>query len=209
MLFFNKNKVGFTLIEITVSLFIIVLLVSLTIANYNTGYSGANLVGAQESLFQNIKLAQSYALSYRSYDDILPKNWGVYLEASSSYAYLFADLNENNVYDNGEADAFLGGREIYLSIDTELSYLSFGASAISVLFESGTGIMNIYDVDLASIDNNPWLVELKDKKIDLARLIILEPPIGVYMKNCFCSESDDYCCSFCSPSDSCIDFESE
>lgn len=202
----RKNKPAFTLVELSVSLFIIVILVSLVVINYNAGFSGANLINAQNSLFQNIKLAQSYSLSYRSYDDVLPKYWGIYISTSSSEFILFADVNENAVYDEGEADPFLGGRVVTLSVDTEVSYLTFDSSAISILFESGTGRMFIYDVDNAIFDNNPWLVELKDKRLNIARLILLAPPADVNTENCSCDSADFYCCSFCAPG-VCVDFE--
>ncbi|MDD3711472.1 MAG: prepilin-type N-terminal cleavage/methylation domain-containing protein [Patescibacteria group bacterium] len=206
MLILRKIKPAFTLIELSVSLFIIVILVSLVVINYNAGFSGANLINAQNSLFQNIKLAQSYSLSYRSYDDVLPKYWGIYISTSSPDFILFADLNENAVYDEGEADPMLGGRVVNLSVDTEFSYLTFDSSAISILFESGTGRMSVYDVDSSAFDNNPWLVELKDKRIDIARIIIITPPADINTDNCSCDDVELYCCSFCSPG-SCVDFE--
>jgi prepilin-type N-terminal cleavage/methylation domain-containing protein len=204
----RKNKPAFTLVELSVSLFIIVILVSLVVINYNAGFSGANLINAQNSLFQNIKLAQGYSLSYRSYDDVLPKYWGIYISTSSPDFFLFADLNENAVYDEGEADPMLGGRVVNLSVDTEFSYLTFDSSAISILFESGTGRMFIYDVDSSAFDNNPWLVELKDKRLNIARVILIAPPADVNTEECSCSNADLYCCSFCSAG-GCIDFESE
>jgi prepilin-type N-terminal cleavage/methylation domain-containing protein len=207
MSFIKRNKPAFTLMEISVSLFIIVILLSLVVVNYNAGYSGANLISGQEILFQNMKLAQSQALSYRSYDNILPKYWGVYLEAGSSEFFLFADMNENGVYDVGEANISLGGRQVFLSVDTEINYLSFDTSAISVLFESGTGRMFIYDVDSSAFDNNPWLIELKDKRFNMARVIVIDPPTRIEPMTCSCYEATDYCCSFCAGGDPCIDFE--
>lgn len=206
MLIFRTNKVGFTLIEISVSLSIIIILVSLVMVNYNTGFSGINLASGQEKLFQNMKLAQSHALSYRSYNDVLPKYWGVYLVASSSEFYVFADLNENGVYDEGEANPFFGGRDVYLSVDTEISGFKPTTSALSVLFESGTGRMFVYDVGLSSFDNNTWLIELKDKRSNLARLIIIDPPAGIDMQNCSCSDASLFCCSFCFLDDPCTSF---
>ncbi len=206
MSLFRGNKLAFTLIEISVSLFIIIIVVSLAVANYNTGYSGINLVSGQQSLFQNMKLAQSYALSYRSYNDALPAYWGIYLATSSSNFYFFADVNGNGVYDEGEADPFLGGRDIYLSVDTEISGFNPVTSAISVLFESGTGRMFVYDIGASAFDNNPWAIELKDKRVDLARLIVVEPPTNIDMQNCSCSDASLFCCSFCSAGDSCTIF---
>ena len=63
---------GFTLVEVIVSLSIIAILLSLLVINFNLGSSYTNLNNSQASIYHNIRLAQSYALSHRSYYDHLP-----------------------------------------------------------------------------------------------------------------------------------------
>ncbi len=202
----SKNKKAFTLIELSVSIFIIVVMISFVFINFNTGAVGVDLINTQTSLFQNIKLAQNYALSYRSYDGGAPKYWGLYIDPNGSRFVLFADINENAVYDEGEAESLFGGKVLSLPVGVEFSYLAFNTSAISILFELGSGRMSIYDIDTEDFDNNPWLIELKDKQFDFSRLILINPPTEVDVQDCSCSDSSLYCCSFCSPG-GCVDFE--
>ena len=48
---------------------------------------------------------------------------------------------------------------------------------------------------------------IKDKKYDIGRLIIIDPPHLIDAQNCSCTEIDIYCCSFCANKDSCLDLE--
>ncbi len=202
-----SKHMAFTLIELMVGLFIITLVSSLVLVNYNVGFSDANLVGAQTSLHQNIKNAQSYALSNKSYDGVSPVYWGINFSASDQKVTFFADLNGNGKVDSGEADDFLGGREIVLANDVVFR-LSFDVDEISVLFENGTGGMSVYNVDDELFDNLPWHVEVRDKRYDIGRLIILESPLVIDTQKCFCNDATLFCCSFCNGGPACIDFES-
>lgn len=205
MTVFRKLKPAFTLIELSISLFIIAVLATLVVVNYNTGVGGAGLVNAQESLFQNIKLAQGYALSHRSYNNVQPTFWGVSVSTSTGKFVVFADLNGNGLVDSGENDPSLGAQNVPLPADTKVSLIYPPSSAVSVVFELSSGQMFICD-DGSCFHQSPTYIELKDKRIDLARLVLLNPPTQVDTQNCSCSDSGLYCCSFCGVGSTCLSF---
>lgn len=202
-----RSKKGFTLVELMVSLSIIIVLVSLVVINYNIGFSENNLTNAQSISYQNIRLAQSYALSYRSYDDVSPSYWGVYFEQGTSSIILFADLNGNYSYDHGEANSFWGGKTIILPRDIIIDYISWDSSDLNVLFEVGSGKMITYNSDIGSPDINDWQIELKDINYDIGKIISLNSLGQLDVKDCSCDNIDKYCCDFCPNKDNCIDIE--
>lgn len=202
-----RSKKGFTLVELMVSLSIIIVLVSLVVINYNIGFSENNLTNAQSISYQNIRLAQSYALSYRSYDDVSPSYWGVYFEQGTSSIILFADLNGNYSYDDGEADILLGGKTIALPQDIIIDYISWSSSGLNVLFEFGSGRILTYSSDIGSPDLNYWQIELKDEHYDIGKMISLSALGQLDTQDCSCDNIDKYCCNFCVSKDNCIDIE--
>ncbi len=211
--FFKVSLVnaGFTLVELIISLSIIIVIVSLVVINYNAGFSETNLTNTQNSLYQNIKLIQSYALSYRSYDSTLPKYWGMYLKASSSTSTVFADTNENGLYDNGEDDVLLGGKEILFSPDiTVCNIKSQNSSTVPdlyIMFESGSGDMYVYNSTSSNPNNvEQWFIELKDARFPIGKLLILNNPGLTDTKNCACSGSANWCCSFCTSTTTCSNY---
>lgn len=207
MSYLNKKIKAFTLIELLISLFIITILVSIVTINYKSTSNVNNLINIQSFLYQNLKLAQNYALSNKSYNNVLPEYWGIYFSGSDSRIFLFADLNGNAVYDDGEAEIIYGGSEIILPKEI-IFRLSWEFDNLSVLFKPGDGHMFIYNVDESHFEDFAWHIELKEKNFDIAKLIIVEPPARIDISNCSCFEENNYCCSFCPSKDKCIDFES-
>jgi prepilin-type N-terminal cleavage/methylation domain-containing protein len=202
-----KNKKGFTLVELIVSLSIIIILVSLTVINYNIGFSENNLTNAQSMAYQNIRLAQSYALSYRSYNDILPEYWGLYFGKGSSSIIFYADLNGDYEYNEDEADLSLGGKTVLLPKDIVIDYLSWNSSGLNVLFEVGSGKMITFNSDIGSPDTDDWQIELKDDNYDIGKIISLNSLGKLDVSDCSCNDIDKYCCNFCPNKDNCIDIE--
>lgn len=204
---FPNKKRGFTIVELTVSLSIIVILLSLVMANYNAGLGSSSLLESQSSAFHNIKLAQSYALSSKSYNDVSPNHWGVYFAVDNPNIIIFADLNNNHIPDYGEYDPYLGGRTLSLSGDVTVNYISYSAPAISVLFTTGAGTMVIYDLGSQQYYSDMYQVELRDKNFDFGKLLIFSPYYLVDTQDCSCSDIDSFCCSFCESKTNCMDME--
>jgi Tfp pilus assembly protein FimT len=97
------NNSGFTLLEVTISLFIITLMIALFLANYDTGNRTNDLAGAAQKLASDIRIAQNKSLGSVAYNGSFPiGGWGVHLTTTgSNTSYIvFADLNGNQVYDS-------------------------------------------------------------------------------------------------------------
>jgi type II secretory pathway pseudopilin PulG len=207
----KNNKKGFTLVELVVTLFLIIIILSLSIVNYNAGYSDTNLSNTQNSLYNNIKLIQSYALSNQSYNNTLPYYWGMYIESGATTSILFADLNNNGLHDTGEYDIYKGGKEIVFSPDIKVSNIKIlndsSVPDLYIMFESGSGDLYVYNSTSSNPTNvDDWYIELQDEKFPLGRLLILAYPGMIDSQNCSCDDLSTWCCSFCSSSVSCSNY---
>ena len=104
-----KSPQGFTLIELLTTVFIIVLITGLFMANYQTANKRSQLNMFKQKLVSDIRLAQNYSLGSKTYDGInTPKGgWGVHFDLAKPGQYIiFADgkteLGNNKSYDAGE-----------------------------------------------------------------------------------------------------------
>jgi len=114
----RNTKSGFTLLEVIVTLFIITLLTSLFLTNYRAGSRNTDLTFAMQKLVSDIRTAQNNSLGSVFYNATTTLGgWGVHFDiaAGNNTAYfIFADQNNNKVYDNGEAVETAGGQTITL-----------------------------------------------------------------------------------------------
>ncbi|MGI6347935.1 MAG: pilus assembly FimT family protein [Patescibacteria group bacterium] len=200
---------GFTLVEVIVSLSIIAILLSLLVINFNLGSSYTNLNNSQASIYHNIRLAQSYALSHRSYYDHLPVYWGLNFKKGDAFFQLFADLDGDYRLGLNEADQNGGGKKISLASNIFINYLSWDFNEINILFELGTGKMILYIVDLdETLETKPYQIELRDERYNrIGRSIIVQVQRFIKLGNCDCDNAEDYCCKFCMSSSPCINIE--
>jgi prepilin-type N-terminal cleavage/methylation domain-containing protein len=103
---FNKNKDGFTMMEMLVSISIVALISTIMLANYHYYGKKGNLTMAAQLLASNIRLAQSYSLGLKQfgnnpYSDT-SGGWGVSLTSASpnnKHYYVFFD-NDNDMTRN-------------------------------------------------------------------------------------------------------------
>lgn len=202
-----KLKKAFTLIEMMIVLFIVGILSSIVIANYNAGYSTTDLINSQNTIQQNLKLAQSYALNNKPYNGAVPTYWGINFSAPDQKIYLFADLNGNYLPDAGEMDAIYGGKEIVLPSGLTFRN-SFAIATVTALFIPGSGEMIAYDSDSATLNYLEWRVEISDKHFNIGKVVVFQPGYLIDNTSCSCANTNDYCCSFCSPGSACnqVDF---
>jgi prepilin-type N-terminal cleavage/methylation domain-containing protein len=107
---------GFTLIEVLISLFIIVVMTTVFLANYKGGERSNNLFLAQQQLISDLRTSQNKGLGSTSYNGSFPAGgWGVHLSTASPNNYIiFADVNGNDAYEAGEADPIKGGQTVLL-----------------------------------------------------------------------------------------------
>jgi len=100
------NK-GFTLIELLVVLSIIVIMTSLTLPNYRAGDQQLALQRSVAKVSQDLRRTQEMAMSSREFVGApagFVGGYGIYFNLSQPDQYiLFADLDNENDYDTGEA----------------------------------------------------------------------------------------------------------
>lgn len=129
---------GFSLIELIVSISIIALLSGLFLANYRSTNRRTDLVMAAQTLVTDIRFAQANALGLIKYDGEVPAGgWGIYVsnttgttKGGTSYT-LFADENDDQIMNTGEAAANLGGKLIDLPPNIVIDSLTLGTSEVS------------------------------------------------------------------------------
>lgn len=103
----KKNKKGFSLIELVVSLGIFALLTGLVVVKYGTFNQSVLLTNLAYDIALTIRTAQTYGLSVRNPDAVSPSfnyAYGVNFKIASNKQFtFFVDRNDNNIYDLGEA----------------------------------------------------------------------------------------------------------
>lgn len=134
----RRLPLGFSLIELIVSISIIALLSALFLANYRSTSRRTDLVMAAQTLVTDIRFAQANALGLIKYDDEVPAGgWGIYASAANVAANgntgytLFADENDDQIMNTGEAAANLGGKRIDLPPNIVIDRLTLGTSEVS------------------------------------------------------------------------------
>jgi len=105
-----ENK-GFTLVELAVVIFIILLLTAVTLPNYRSGEKRLALQRSANKLAQDIRRVQGMAMSAEEFHGIVPEGgYGIRVRDKHGsppiYTYfLYADCNNNEVYDGVIVDA--------------------------------------------------------------------------------------------------------
>lgn len=95
-----KNNKGFTVVEMLVSISILVIITSFSVVNFNTWKKNEDLRQSIRELADNIRSAQTKSLSGEMFDGDLPNGYGIYFSNASSSSYiLFADLDNDSIYD--------------------------------------------------------------------------------------------------------------
>lgn len=107
-----KLQAGFTLIELSVSIFIIALISGVFMVNYHNTNKRSEINIVKQKLASDIRLAQNYSLGSKTYDGVTTPGggWGAHFSlADPGHYIIFADKsavgfpNGNQAYDAGEA----------------------------------------------------------------------------------------------------------
>ncbi len=94
-----KNK-GFTLLEITIVISIIVLLGMIFITNYRGGEKQFALKRSAHQLSQDLRGAQEMAMAGKSFNATFPKGgYGIHFKEGLNSYILFADCNGDGEFD--------------------------------------------------------------------------------------------------------------
>ncbi|MFH1523316.1 MAG: prepilin-type N-terminal cleavage/methylation domain-containing protein [Patescibacteria group bacterium] len=130
----GKKAAGFTLIELLVSISIIGLLSAIFLVNYRATSQRSQLNITAQKVASDIRLAQSNSLGSVEYDGSIPDGgWGAHFSEGESYYYVFADLDANNQYDEGEASEELGGKVVDLPAGITINSINIG-TLVDIVF---------------------------------------------------------------------------
>ncbi|MFH1462749.1 MAG: type II secretion system protein [bacterium] len=109
-------KKGFTLLEITVVVAIIILLSTIFLTNYREGEKRFALLRSAHQLAQAIRTTQESAMSSREFDGGFPQGgYGIYLEEGSNSFVLFADCDGDYSYNYNNSGSALSCADAVLA----------------------------------------------------------------------------------------------
>jgi hypothetical protein len=159
------------------SIFIIAIIVSLFIANYNTANKRTDLIMSAQKLVADIHYAQNNTLGLVKYNDLVPAGgWGLHFDVDNDSYLMFADLNAPGEtgymsYDEGEGEINYGARLTSLSSNIEISSLEIGGAektSVNVTFLPPNPQTNIYD---GANTSTSLIIGLHDKRSDTTKTV--------------------------------------
>ncbi len=162
----DDKKLAFTLIELIVSMSIIVILTTIFLVNYRQSNQRTDIVMAAQLLVSDARFAQSNSLGLTKYNGMMPEGgWGIFLssvDSENNKYIIFADINNNYQYDEGEAEENFGGKTVVLPKNITIYSLSIDnviSNNLYVTFLPPDPITRIYD---GANDKNKAEIILKE-----------------------------------------------
>ncbi len=131
----SQNKKGFSLLEMSIVIFIIVMITSIFFSNFRGFEQKALLETEADKIISIIKQAQIYALTGQTVSGTR-YNFGLYFNTCTSgncQYLLFYDANNNKNYDSGEA---YGGITSNLLKGVYVNSVTPNTSGLNILFEA-------------------------------------------------------------------------
>lgn len=104
-MFKKHSQSGFTLVESLVVIAITVLIVGIGFLSYRNVQNRQRVVESAQLLTQAVRRAQGMALEAQSYNGIVPNGYGIYFSADSSSHVLFADCDNDGIYEASDTCA--------------------------------------------------------------------------------------------------------
>lgn len=102
----NKNKNGFSLIEIIISVAIFVVILTLVIVNYNHGgYSNIFRLQAFD-IEDSIRSVQNMALTGKKINGKPPSAYGIFLDKDDSEIIIYGDKDQDSLFTITDGDPF-------------------------------------------------------------------------------------------------------
>ncbi len=162
MLTFKQNA-GFTFIELLASIFIIALISGIFLTNYHAGNRQSRLINAAQKLASDMRLAQNYALGLREFEGGFPPGgWGVHFEQGNSNYIIFADGDNDQIYDSGE-------EFLTINLPDNITINSVAANPLDIVFLPPDPTIYFNAVN-ASVDVSTDIV-LKDSQTGLTKTV--------------------------------------
>ncbi|MEA2088315.1 MAG: prepilin-type N-terminal cleavage/methylation domain-containing protein [Patescibacteria group bacterium] len=97
----KNNIFGFSLIELLVSVSIIVIITSISVASFTSWKKDENLRQSALVLMSNMQKIQNMSLTGQMYNGSIPIAYGAYFNDTNPSSYtLFADMNGDYIYDD-------------------------------------------------------------------------------------------------------------
>lgn len=186
----KKERFGFTLIELVVSIGIIMMVTVLFISNYKSSNKRTDLVMTAQEMVSDLHAAQNNALGLVKYNNIVPAGgWGISFDTTKNYYTLFADLNAPAMlgymdYDSSsEGNVNYGARVTNLSSNVAIASLKIGNSYVAkanVTFLPPDPVTNIYsdgatstviEIQLKDLNNPNSIKTVRVNFLGLAEVI--------------------------------------
>jgi len=132
---FKNDQKGFTLVELTVVIAIIILLSGLVLTNYRVGEREYALLRSAQKLAQDLRRAQKMAMASETLPakcggEFSAGGYGIYFVTASNSYILFADCDDNGEYDLGPEKI----EEIFLESKIKISTLSSDPFSLNITF---------------------------------------------------------------------------
>lgn len=132
---FYSNSVGFTLVELVVTIAVAAILVTVAVPNLRVVVQNSRISTQTNDLISDISLARSEAIKSGANASLCTSTVGISCDGGGSWTVgrlVWTDTNNNNALDAGETRRFrelaTGGNALYISVATDpLTFTSRGA----------------------------------------------------------------------------------
>jgi len=182
---YSKNS-GFTLLEMLIVAFIIIILSVIVVVNYEFGGYKHNLTRSAHRLAQDIRKAQEMAMSARELEGGggVPPGYGIYLSHTGypdTYYVLFADKDGNGEYDQAGGEAVEG--PLYFEEGVNIFHTCFSGAGTcpsdpSIAFYPPAPIIKFDNQDPLNADVGSILITLYSAKIG-EEIVVSVNPVGL------------------------------
>lgn len=148
-LFFKKNKNGFTLIELIVSISIFVVILSMVMVNYRQGENFNTFRLQSFNLEDAIKSVQNMALTGREISGIIPRAYGIFFNKNENNFIIYGDVNGNYIFD--ESIDLIYSEEF---LDKNINFVRYTSSCNELSMANNLDIAFIPPQPMAIINND-------------------------------------------------------
>jgi len=102
----REIKLGFSLIELLVVIFIIILISGSVLANYGSGQRKYYVSKTSQQLASDLRRAQNMALAGKTQGGIAPKGYGIHINSANQYL-IFYNTDTSKLYQGGGVSVIL------------------------------------------------------------------------------------------------------